>query len=199
MGPRAAPNPKPTVSAFKRSVRSSSRKIVALFAIDLRLESRVAFDVVSNPIACSNCGAMMAPDDLGRTYSCRYCSTRVQVGIAGAQIAAGMQLDLANVDNFLSHLANTLSQGFAEHTRIEANGRYVIAIEVNIEPDLFSARREGERVAAQHKRVVRGIALKTSTLQLDLWVEKLTDSLARHANSNARAAWVLSRLGGGRR
>jgi hypothetical protein len=142
---------------------------------------------------------MMMPDAQGRVYACHYCNTRVQVGIAGDQIAAGMQLDLANMENFLAQLANTLSQGFSEHTRIEANGRVVLAIEVNIESDHFTARREGQHVVAQHKRIVRGIALKTSTLALDRWLEMLTDSLARHANTNARAAWVLSQIGGGRR
>lgn len=142
---------------------------------------------------------MMNPEADGRTYTCRYCNTRVQVAVDGRQLAQGMQLDLANMDNFLAQLANTLSQGFGENTKIEANGRYVLSIEVSIEPDLFMAKREGQHVVAQHKRVSRGIALKTSTLALDHWVEKLTDALARHANTNARAAWVLSQLGGGRR
>jgi hypothetical protein len=149
------------------------------------------------PVPCANCGAMMTPQQDGRTYACAYCQTRVQVAIDGRQIAAGMQLDLANMENFLAQLANTLSQGFAEHTRIEANGRVVNSIAIDLEPDQFLARREGQHVVAEHKKVVRGIALRTSRLPLDRWVEALTDALARHANTNARAAWVLGRLDGG--
>ncbi len=139
---------------------------------------------------------MDAPPD-GQIFTCPYCRTQIQVGITADQIAQGMALDLANVDNFLSHLANTLYQGFNEHTRIEANGSFVLAIEVNLEPDVFMVRREGKRAAAQHRKVVRGIALRTKELPLDQWVDMLLDALARHANTNARAAWVLGQFGGG--
>lgn len=148
------------------------------------------------PVPCANCGAMMQPQPDGRTYGCPYCRTFVQVAIDGRQLAAGMQLDLANMEVFLAQLANTLTQGFAEHTRVQANGSYVLAVELDLEPDHFIARREGQHVVAEHKKVVRGIALRTHALPLDRWVEQLTDALARHANTNARAAWVLSRLSG---
>jgi hypothetical protein len=103
------------------------------------------------------------------------------------------------MDVFLGQLANALSQGFAEHSKISANGNYVISIEVNLEPDVYMVQREGRSVVARHKRIVRGIALKTSTLPLDRWVDMLTESLAEHANVNARAAWVLGQITGGRR
>ena len=153
---------------------------------------------MSQPISCSNCGAMMVPQWDGRVYACPYCRTQVQVAISGAQIAAGMALDLANVDAFLNRLAQTLWRGFSEHARIDAQGTYVMGIEVNLEPDVFMVRREGQHALAQHKKVVRGIALKTATLPLDRWLEMLMDALARHANENARAAWVLGQLGGRR-
>jgi hypothetical protein len=153
---------------------------------------------MTQPVACSNCGAMMVPQWDGRVYTCPFCRTQVQVAISGQQIAAGMALDLANVDTFLSRLAATLYQGFAEHTRIEANGNWVMGIEVVLEPDVFLVRREGQHAVAQHKRVVRGIALRTHTIPLDQWVQMLTDALATHANTNARAAWVLGQLGGQR-
>ncbi len=140
----------------------------------------------------------MTPGWTGRVYACPYCNTQVQVAIGAEQIAAGMALDLANMETFLAQLANTLSTGFSEHTRIQANGRVVMTIEIDLPPDVFIAKRDGRQVLAQHKRVVRGIALKTSTLALDQWVQMLTDALAEHANENARAAWVLGQLGGTR-
>ncbi len=138
----------------------------------------------------------MTPEPDGRTYACPYCRTKAQVAIGADQIAAGMALDLQDMEKFLAHLANTMSQGFAEKTKIQAHGPMVISIEIDLEPEVFLAKRDGQRVLAQHKRVVRGIALKTSTLPLDRWVEQLTVALARHANENARAAWVLAQLGG---
>jgi hypothetical protein len=151
-------------------------------------------------VRCENCGATMNPSFDGRVYACIYCRSQIQVAIGADQIAAGMQLDLSNVDAFLSRLANALSQGFAEHTRIEANGSHVTAIEIDLAPDVFAIRREGHRAVGTHKKVVRGIALRTQTPPLDRWVELLMDALADHANTNARAAWVLGQLqAGGRR
>lgn len=138
----------------------------------------------------------MRPLGDGRTYQCDYCRTQVVAAIEGHQIAAGMRLDLTNIDSFLGQLANTLHAGFAECTRIQAVGPVVHVIEVTIEPDGYSIRREGSGVVAQYKKLVRGIALKTQTMPLDQWVDMLTKSLARQASSNARAAWVLAQLTG---
>jgi hypothetical protein len=149
-------------------------------------------------VRCENCGATMAPQFDGRVYACIYCRAQIQVAIGADQIAAGMALDLTNVDAFLSRLAQTLHQGFSEHTRIEANGQQVHSIEIDLEPDVFSIRREGHRAVGHHKKVVRGIALRTSTPPLDRWVELLMEAHAHHANTNARAAWVLGQIGGRR-
>jgi hypothetical protein len=150
------------------------------------------------PVRCDNCGATMNPQWDGRLYACPYCRAQVQVAIGVDQLAAGMALDLANVDAFLSRLANTLSQGFGEHTRIDASGPHVQGIEIALDPDVFVVRREGHHAVAQHRKVVRGIALRTATLPLDRWVDLLLQALADHANANARAAWVLGQLGGRR-
>jgi hypothetical protein len=139
---------------------------------------------------------MMTPQGDARTFICPFCNTRVLVAVEGHQIAAGMRLDLRNIDAFLGQLANTLHAGYAECTRIQAQGPYVHAIDVTVEPDGFSIRREGAGVVAQHKKMVRGVALKTSTLTLEKWVDMLTKALARQASSNTRAAWVLARLTG---
>lgn len=141
----------------------------------------------------------MVPEADGRTYHCPYCKAHQQVAIEGGQIAAGLAADLANIDRFLFRLAQTLSQGFAEQSRIQAQGNVVHQIEVMFETEAFAVQREGQHAVAHHKKVVRGIALKTKPLPLDQWFQKLTDALAAHANSNARAAWVLGQLGGGAR
>jgi hypothetical protein len=149
-------------------------------------------------VRCDNCGATMNPRYDGRVYACIYCQSQIQVAIGAEQLAAGFALDLSNVDAFLARLANVLSQGFAEHTRIQANGPHVASIEVDLTPDVFTLRREGQHAVGHHKKIVRGIALRTQTPPLDRWVELLLDALANHANNNARAAWVLGQLGGRR-
>ena len=139
---------------------------------------------------------MMHPEPDGRTFACSYCKTRVQVAIDGQQIAAGLALDLTNIEAFLDQLANTLSQGFSEHTTIERSGKQITLIEIDLESDRFIARREGRHVVSEQKKMVRGIALKTHRHELDRWVEALTEALAKHANASARAAWVLARITG---
>ena len=149
-----------------------------------------------DPIDCNVCGAPMTPQSDGRTYVCRYCNAQVQVAIEGHQIAAGMRLDLANADAFLAQLAAMLAAGFGAQTRVDAEGGRVVGLEVNLDPDVFLAHRESHGVVAKHRRVVRGIALRTATVPLERWVEQLTAALAKHANDNARAAQVLAELAG---
>ena len=140
----------------------------------------------------------MEPEADGRTFACRYCGSRIQVAIGADQIALGMAVDLSNLEEFVAKVANALSQGFAEHTKIRADGRVVHAVELALDPDHFSLERQGQEFIARHKKIVRGIALRTSTLSLDVWFQKLTEALATHANQNSRAAWVLSQLAGRR-
>jgi hypothetical protein len=56
------------------------------------------------------------------------------------------------------------------------------------------AKRETHGIVTQYKKLVRGIALKTTHHPLDRWVQLLTEALASHANENARVAQVLSHL-----
>jgi hypothetical protein len=105
-----------------------------------------------------------------------------------------MRLDLSNASAFLTRLAHTLETAVAERTKIQRHGADVVVIELDLAPDVFIAKREAHGVLAQHKRMVRGIALKTATHPLDRWVEMVTSALATHANENARATAALSAL-----
>jgi hypothetical protein len=140
----------------------------------------------------------MHPDAEGRLYKCGFCGTQAQVAIGADQIAAGMALDMSNIETFLGHLARSLQQAIPEQVRINASGARIVGIEVNLEPDAFILRREGGRVVSQYKKLVRGIALKTKDLPLEQWVEMLSQSLARHANANAQAGVLAAQLGGRR-
>lgn len=139
----------------------------------------------------------MQPQSDGRTYVCGYCGTRLQAAIDGNQLAAGLRLDLANVDGFLMQLAQVLHAGFGEAAKIHAQDGRVLVIELNLGNDLFIARREPHGLVAQHKRLVRGVALKTVTHPTERWLELLTTAMAQHANTNARAAQALAQLRGG--
>jgi hypothetical protein len=148
------------------------------------------------PVDCKNCGAPMQPHTDGRQYHCGFCGTKVQVAIAAEQVAAGMALDMSNIDAFLAKLATSLHQAVPQQVRIHASGPHVHGIELTLEADAFVLKREGQHVVCQYKKLVRGIALKTKELPLQQWVQTLADSLARHANVNAQAGQVAAMLGG---
>lgn len=152
-----------------------------------------------DPVNCHNCGAPMQPHADGRVYNCGFCGTKAQVAIGADQVAAGMALDLSNIDAFLAKLAQSLQQAVPQEVRVHASGAQVQGLEVTLDADSFVLRREGQRVVSQYKKLVRGIALKTKDVPLQQWVEMLTDSLARHANVNAQAGAVAAMLGGLRR
>jgi hypothetical protein len=145
-------------------------------------------------VTCGRCGAPLAAADDGRTYGCKYCGAVMQVAVDAEQIAAGMNLDLTNATAFLHRLAHTLETAVGDRTKIHRSGVEVVGIELDLAPDVFLAKREAHGVLAQHKRMVRGIALKTATHPLDHWVAMVTAALAAHANENARATAALSSL-----
>ncbi|MFI5296929.1 MAG: hypothetical protein ACHREM_02435 [Polyangiales bacterium] len=152
----------------------------------------------SEAVGCEQCGAIMVPGADGRTYACEYCRAQVLVTVDAAQIAAGMKLDLADATAFLDRLAEALETAVADRTKIRREGVRVVAIELDLDPDMFVAKREARGLVAQHKRMVRGIALKTATHPLDRWVEMLSAALATHANEHARTTEALAAFFGRR-
>jgi hypothetical protein len=137
---------------------------------------------------------MMSPQSDGRTISCSYCGGQIQVAIDSAQIAAGLQLDLGNIDAFLARLATTLHGNFASRVKLRQDGAQLTHFEINLDPDLFVAKRNFDAMVLQHKKLVRGVALKTVTHPIDQWIAMLTDSLAKHANTRADAARAIAQL-----
>ena len=136
----------------------------------------------------------MQPGADGRVYKCGYCGTQAQVAVGADQVAAGMSLDLSNVDALLAQLARMLQQVVPQEVRVSSNGAHVHAIELMLEPDGFLLRREGQHVVSQHKKVVRGVALKSKDVPLQQWVEPLAQALSRHANVNAQAGQLAAQL-----
>jgi hypothetical protein len=134
----------------------------------------------------------MAPPVDGRTYGCNFCGSSMQVALDPAQIAAGMKLDLTNASAFLHRLAHMLETAVGDRTKIHRQGADVVAIELDLAPDVFLAKREHSSILAQHKKLVRGIALKTATHPLDRWVEMVTNALAAHANESTRTNQSLA-------
>jgi hypothetical protein len=116
------------------------------------------------------------------------------MAVGADQLAAGLALDLSNVEGLLGHLAQALVQAVPQHVRVESGGGRVRGIELMLEPDGFVLRRDGQHVVCQYKKLVRGVALKTKDLPLAQWVETLAQALARHANVSAQAGALAAQL-----
>lgn len=152
---------------------------------------------MTKQIRCEQCGAPMRPHPDGRRYVCEHCAAERQVAIDSEQIAEGLRLDLSNVEAFLRELSRSLLNAFPAQTRVLHDGAYLVLLELNLDPHMYVARREAAgSYTAQYKKLVRGVALKTKVLTVDVWVQQLTQSIADHANQNAHVAQVLAQLKG---
>lgn len=155
--------------------------------------------MANEPIQCPHCGAMMTPQQDGRTYACVYCKTQQVVAVDAGQISNAMRLDLTKADQALSQICAYLLQAFPEHTQATQHEGAVSSLQFNFEPDVFLARREGNKLLFQHRRVVRGIALKTTTHPLEQWIALLSRTVAAQANASTQSAQFAAWLLGGRR
>jgi hypothetical protein len=149
---------------------------------------------MSEIIRCSNCGAVMQALPDGRVHGCSYCGAQQRLAIDSADVAAGLALDLHNIEAFVRQLASALHGQLGSRTQLHEAGGAIQKFEINLDPDVFLIKREGHALVAQHKKLVRGVALKTNTHPLDRWVELLSRALAAHANENARVAQVLASI-----
>jgi hypothetical protein len=137
---------------------------------------------------------MMQPQADGRTYACQYCGTRVQVAIDASQLAAGMAFDAGNLEASMAQLARMLLQAVPQRARAQFQQQWLMMLEVDLDKDKFIAVREGQQLVTRHQKIVRGVALKNATLTPDQWLAGLTRALARIANDDAKAAWVLGQI-----
>lgn len=152
---------------------------------------------MATQVKCQNCGAVMTPGADGRTYTCAFCDAKLQAALSTDQVAAGLKLDLGNVEAFFFQLATSLHGSMGERTKLQLDGQRVLRFELLFEKDAFVVAREGGGVVTQHKKLVRGVALKTTPHPMDKWVALLVKALTTHANENARVAQVLAQLPGG--
>jgi hypothetical protein len=144
---------------------------------------------------CNNCGAPMtqAGPDV-RKGGCQHCGAELTISIDSAQIAAGMQLDLANAHAFMNQLARALAHAFGERTKIQWDRGAITKVSLELGKDMFVAVLQIDTVEGQHKKLVRGVALKTKIHPIDVWVGLLHEAIATHVNTNAKAATALAQL-----
>jgi len=144
---------------------------------------------------CANCGAPLVqngPDV--RKGVCAHCGNELTVAIDSEQIAAGMHLDIANADAFMTQLARSLGHAFGQRAKVHWDRGKIVRVDLDLGKDMFVAVLDVDQVQGQHKKMVRGVALKTAMHPIDVWVGLLHKAIATHVNTNAKAATALAQL-----
>ena len=144
---------------------------------------------------CANCGAPLVqngPDV--RKGVCAHCGNELTVAIDSEQIAAGMHLDIANADAFMTQLARALGHAFGQRAKVHWDRGKIVRVDLDLGKDMFVAVLDVDQVQGQHKKMVRGVALKTAMHPIDVWVGLLHKAIATHVNTNAKAAAALAQL-----
>jgi len=120
-------------------------------------------------------------------------------------IGIGVQASLARLyktdqARFVEELASTLERSLPDETQVERRGgmfseKRVSAVRIHLEDHLYSLEipsRGG--LAATRTKLVRGIKLKTETLDVDEWLAAVSRALGQFAESNQQARDALWNL-----
>ncbi|WP_026910707.1 hypothetical protein [Patulibacter minatonensis] len=115
--------------------------------------------------------------------------------------AAELRAGRADLPRFVEVLAVKLEDTLPQHTVVERRSvrflsreKQVAAIDVDLGEEGFGLRRDGHRITAVRKKVVRGITIANEELPVADWVEALTRSIGREAGEASAAHVALSGL-----
>lgn len=115
-------------------------------------------------------------------------------------LAAALRSDSTDERTFLEVLSRKLLDALPGATVVEREGgllhrdHRVARLAVTLGSVAFEVRRRGERVEAERRQMVRGIALKSEQVSLGKWIEELSAALVEHARSSAEARQALERF-----
>ena len=115
-------------------------------------------------------------------------------------VAASLRADAVDLKAFVEALATKLSETFPGHVRVERRGgllrgsKPVRTISVVLGEDRFSLEHDSGAVACFRSPMVRGIALRNDRLELDAWIDQLSQSLVLQAEASEQGREALARL-----
>jgi hypothetical protein len=150
---------------------------------------------------CGNCGAPVQLSADGRTIHCDYCGAGQAQAVDPGMLAASLHVEGGSVERLFETLADKLAAQLPDLARVERSGGFfsakrIEAVEIAFSDRVFMLRRDGRRVIATHGETVRGIVMKTETMEIDAWLNALCAALSSHAGSSARTLEALKRIGG---
>ncbi len=115
--------------------------------------------------------------------------------------AASLRADSADIQAFLEALAVKLQGSLPDNTIVTRHNslfsreRPVKEVVVSLGEYQYRVGRERQGpLVARRAKVVRGIVLKTEQIQMDQWIEELSEALAWVAGQSAQARTALERF-----
>ena len=118
--------------------------------------------------------------------------------------AAGLRADGGDALSFVEVLARKLEDALPGRTRVErtsvrflSRDKRVERIGVDLGEVAYELTSDGRAVAGLRGQAVRGVTIKREPLELDAWVQRLTDDLQQLAESSGDARAALEQLLGG--
>jgi hypothetical protein len=115
--------------------------------------------------------------------------------------AAELRAGGADLPRFVEVLAVKLEDTLPQHTVVERRSKrllsrekVVASIDVTFGEEGFGLRREGSRVVAVRRKVVRGITIRNDELPVADWVNDLGAAIGREAGDASAAHVALSGL-----
>jgi hypothetical protein len=116
-------------------------------------------------------------------------------------VASSLRADSRDLKTFVEALAVKLEGALPGQCFIERRGgglfsreKHVHRIQVMLGDQRFELSADGGRVETTCAKAVRGIVLKTESVPLDEWIDRLSRGLAEHAQTSEQARIALERL-----
>jgi hypothetical protein len=149
--------------------------------------------------ACENCGAPLPPPTGGRAVECEYCGPTSGRVLDPVFLASALHGAVDDIEHAAHALADKLVKTFPDRTQLETSGGLLSAkklklLQITLDPHHYRLRRDGHQVVAERVKVVRGVALKTTQLRFDEWIQELARDLAAMAADTAASRAALARF-----
>jgi len=116
-------------------------------------------------------------------------------------LAASLRMDQSESGDLLEYLATKLAQALPQNTKVIRGGWFLSAakpvneITVSFDECQFQIVRERHgSFTARTMKVVRGVVLKTTEIQVDEWADGVARELARMAERNAQTRQALRKF-----
>ena len=121
-------------------------------------------------------------------------------GLSFDLLAASLRADARDLGTFLEALAAKLEDALPGAVAIHRQGGFLKRdhpaqnLKVSLGDHDFAIERVGTGVRCSVAHTIRGISVKTESVELEQWIEALSRDLAEHAKENTRARLALERL-----